>query len=208
MGTIVGPTYATLVIGCLELQFYEKGKSEIRVNNGKYIKENWYTFLDDCYIALNATNINPLKLFDIINNIHDNIKFAMEQHNLYLPFLYIMINKDSENNNIWMYTFYKKTDTPRCVPFNSCQQCKKNIPCTLARRICTIVENNKIRKKRLEKLQKVLYSQEYRQNLVQDAIRKVTSIAIQNLRALNAKTYSNNLHLLQLSIQIIKAFSL
>ena len=94
----------------------------------------------DCYIALDATDINPLKLFDIINNIHDNIKFTIEQHNLYLPFLDIMINKDPENNNIWMDIFYKKTDTRRCVPFNSChpKQCKKNIPFTLARRICTI----------------------------------------------------------------------
>ena len=44
---------------------------------------------------------------------------------------------------------YKKTDTRRCVPFNSChpKQCKKNIPSTLARRIYTIVENNEVRKK-------------------------------------------------------------
>ena len=119
----------------------------------------------------------------------------MEQHNLYLPFLDIMINKDPENNNIWMDIFYKKTDTRRCVPFNSChpKQCKKNIPFTLARRICTIVENNEVRKKRLDELQKVLYSQEYPQNLVQEAIRKVTSIPIENLRASKAKTDSNNL---------------
>ena len=100
MGTIAAPTYATLVMGYLELQFYQKCKNKFCVNNGKYIEENWYMFLDDCYIALDATNINPLKPFDILNNIHDNIKFTMEQHNLYLPFLDVMINKDPENNNI------------------------------------------------------------------------------------------------------------
>ena len=65
----------------------------------------------------------------------------MEQHNLYLPFLDIMINKDPETNDIWMDTFYKKTDTRRCVPFNSChpKECKNNILFTLARRICTTV---------------------------------------------------------------------
>ena len=43
---------------------------------------------------------------------------------------------------------YKRTDARRCVPFNSChpKQCKKNIPSTLAKRICTIVENNEVRK--------------------------------------------------------------
>ena len=78
----------------------------------------------------------------------------MEQYNLYLPFLDIMINKDPENNNIWMDIFYKKTDTRRCVPFNSWhrKQWKKNIRFTLARRICTIVENNKVKfRKQFEK---------------------------------------------------------
>ena len=127
MGTIVAPTYATLVMGYLELQFYEKCKNEFGVKNGKYIEENWHRFLDDCYIALDETNINPLKLFDKLNNIYDNIKFTKEQHNLYLPFLDIMMNKDLENNNIWMDMFYKKTDTRRCIAFNSChpKQCKK-----------------------------------------------------------------------------------
>ena len=120
MGTIVAPTHATLVVGFLELQFYEKCKNEFGVNNGKYIEENWHRFLDDCYIALDATDINPLKIFDILNNIYDNIKFTMEQHNHHLPFFYIMINKDPENNNIWMDMFYKTTDTRRCALFNPC----------------------------------------------------------------------------------------
>ena len=193
MSIIVAPTHAALVMGYLKLQFYEKYKNEFGVNNGKYIEENWHRFLDDCYIALDATNINPLRLFDILNNIHDNIKFTMEQHNLYLPFLDIMINKDLRTITFeWTY-FIKKTDTRRCVPFNSChsKQCKKNISFILARRVCTIVENNEVRKKRLDKLQKVLYPQEYPQNLVQEAIRKVTSIPIDNLRVSKAKTDSN-----------------
>ena len=39
-------------------------------------------------------------------------------------------NKDPENNNIWMDIFYEKTDTQRCVPFNSChpKQCKRIYP--------------------------------------------------------------------------------
>ena len=66
-------------------------------------------------------------------------------------------------------------------------------PFTLARRICTIVENSEVRKKRLEELQKVLHFQEYPQNLIQEAIRKATSISIEYLRASKAKTVINNL---------------
>lgn len=44
MGTIVAPTYATLVMGCLGIQFYEKCENEFGVNNGKQIEENWHWF--------------------------------------------------------------------------------------------------------------------------------------------------------------------
>ena len=81
-------------MGYLEIQLYEKCKNEFSINNKKYIEENWHRVLDDCYIALDATNINPLKLFDILNNIHDNLD--------------VMINKDSETCNNWMDIFYKK----------------------------------------------------------------------------------------------------
>ena len=63
MGTIVAPTYATLIMGYLEIQFCENCKNEFGVNNGKYIKKIWHRDLDNCYIALDATNTNPLKLF-------------------------------------------------------------------------------------------------------------------------------------------------
>ena len=42
---------------------------------------------------------------------NDNIKFRMEEHNLYLPLLDTMINKDLEANNIWMDVSYKNSYT-------------------------------------------------------------------------------------------------
>ena len=73
------------------------------------------------------------------------------------------------------------------------KQCKKYIPFTLARRNCAIVENNEVRKKRLDELQKNLFSHEYPQNLIQKAIRKLTIIPFENVRPSKAKTNSNNL---------------
>ena len=55
------------------------------------------------------------------------------------------------------------------------------------------MENKEVRKKRLNELQKVLFSQEYPQNLIQELIQKVTSIPIEDLRASKAKPGSNNL---------------
>ena len=78
MDTNVDPAYAALVMGYLEIQFYEKCKNECGISNGKYIEENRHMYLLDCYIALEATIINPLKHFDVLNNIYDNIKFTMD----------------------------------------------------------------------------------------------------------------------------------
>ena len=78
-------------------------------------------------------------------------------------------------------------------------------PFTLARRICDIVENSEVRKKRLDELQKVLYFQEYPQNLIQEAIRKATNISIENLRASKAINLLLIIwYFLQFSIQIIQ----
>ena len=56
-------------------------------------------------------------------------------------------------------------------------------------------ENSKVRKKHLDKLGKVLCSQEYLQNLIQKVIRKVTSLPTENSRPSKVKNYSNNLEI-------------
>ena len=92
MGKMVAPTYATLVMGYLEIQFYEKCKQLFWLNAGNFIEENWYTFLEDCYIALDTTIVISSKL---LSSTHKNTNFTIEQHDLHLPFLDILINKDS-----------------------------------------------------------------------------------------------------------------
>ena len=56
------------------------------------------------------------------------------------------------------------------------------------RQIWNIGENSKIRKKHLNQLQKVRYSQIYQQNLNQEAIQKAIGIAIENLRSSKTKS--------------------
>ena len=82
-----------------------------------------------------------------------------------------------------MNIFYKKIDTRRCGPLKSChpKDCNTNILFTLTRRICTIVETNIVRQKRLKELEKVLVSQEYPQNLIHDAINRAVSIPTNSL---------------------------
>ena len=72
-------------------------------------------YLDDCYIALDANIVNPSELFETLNRIHKNIKFAMKQHDLHLPFLDILLNKDSESNKVWMDICYGRVFFFKCT---------------------------------------------------------------------------------------------
>ena len=69
-----------------------------------------------------------------------------------IPFLDILIKRN--NDNIWMDIYYKRTHTHTCLPFSSNHpnHSKKNIPFTLAHRICKILENTEAKMKHLENL--------------------------------------------------------
>ena len=91
-----------------------------------------------------------------------------------------------------MDIYYKPTDTHRCLPFSSNhpKHCKKNILFTLARRICTIVENTEAKMKHLENLKMNLSKYQYPKQLTEFGINKALSIPLQELRA--PKTISND----------------
>ena len=90
-----------------------------------------------------------------------------------------------------MDIYYKPTDTHRCLPFSSNHpnHCKKNIPFTLARRICTIVEITEAKMKHFENLKINLSKYQYPKQLTEFGINKALSIPLQELRT--PKTISN-----------------
>ena len=152
MGTIFAPTYANLTMGFFELTFYGLCKDRFGEDLGNFIFENWTCFLDDCETLLEENKINSNDLHSILNSINPSIQFTMEYSKDAIPFRDILIKRC--NDKIWMDIYYKPTDTDRCLPFSSNhpQHCKKNIPFTLACRICAIVENTEAKMKNLENL--------------------------------------------------------
>ena len=66
----------------------------------------------------------------------------MDRSTTNLPFLKIMITKTG--TKIWMDIYNKPTVPKRYVPFtsNHLRSCLRNIPLSLARCSCTIVEEN------------------------------------------------------------------
>ena len=89
-----------------------------------------------------------------------------------MPFLVISIKHN--NGKIWLVIYYKANDTHRRLPFfsNRPKYCKNNIHFTLARHICTIVENNEAKMKHLENLKVNLSKYQYPKQLTEFGINK------------------------------------
>ena len=51
-------------------------------------------FLDDCFIIWKRSEEDLMKLYDLLNDLHEKIKFTMEKDNKKLPFLNILLYKD------------------------------------------------------------------------------------------------------------------
>ena len=85
--------------------------------------------------------------------------------------------------------------THRCLHFSSNhpKHCKKNIPFTLARRICTIVENTEAKMKHLENLKMNLSKYQYPKQLTEFGINKALSIRLQELRTPKTMSSDNSL---------------
>ena len=78
----------------------------------------------------------------------------------------------------------KSTHSKRYVPFTSShpRHCLTNIPFSLARRICTIVENENVKVKRFKELKKALLEQKYPKSLKEACILRAKEMPLEILR--------------------------
>ena len=145
IGTIFAPTYATLTMGYFEVHFYNICELKWGKEFQEFILENWSRFLDDCQTPLDKNMVKTEELFETLNSTNKTIQFTMEFGDKEIPFLDILIKQDS--SGIWMDLYQKPTDTQRCLPYSTShpKHCLKNIPFVMARRICTIVEDNSLK---------------------------------------------------------------
>ena len=79
MGTKFAPSYACLTVGFLEETklFPIILPKYFNLETCKCIKDNYYRYMDDGFIAL-PNDLNPNLLKDTLNSLNDSIKFTME----------------------------------------------------------------------------------------------------------------------------------
>ena len=152
MGTIFTPAYVTLIMRYSEVHFYNTCEIKWGKEFQEFILENWSCFLDDCQTPLDKNKVKTDELLETLNSVNEVIQFIMEFSDKEIPFLDILIKRD--NSGIWVDMYHKSTDTQRCLPYSTShpKHYLKNIPFVMARRICTIVENDSLKNKQLRKL--------------------------------------------------------
>ena len=136
-----------------------------------------------------------------------NDKFVQTIKLVQTIFLFpILIKRNIDK--IWMDIYYKPTVTHRCLPFSSnrSKHCKNNIPFTLARCICTIVENTEPKMKHLENLRMNLSKYQCPKQLTEFGINKALSIPLQELHPPKTISNDNSLPFITLTIQTIQMF--
>ena len=106
----------------------------------------------------------------------------METSDTQLPFLDVMINK--EGKKVFMDIYSKRKDSKRYLSFksNHSKHCLKNIPFSLARRICKITERNYLKEIKLKELETLQLEQHYPERIIKAGKNKALKIPKNKLR--------------------------
>ena len=158
----IAPTYATLVMGFLKKQLYQRIEEKYgEASKTEFIK-NFKRFFDDCFIFWQKSRAELEILFYMLNNINPKIQFIIE----------FSSEKLETDSHQYLNFFHAIQDMLSRII----------IPIALARRICTIVTKDDIRNARLGELEIFLTNQNYPKKLSNNRIEKAKKLTTEELR--------------------------
>ena len=129
-----GPASSTTV------EIYMQAYERTAITTALHPPKVWERFVDDVYSILKRTHLE--NLFHHINNLHQNIKFTMEEEsNGELAFLDTLLKRN--NGEISVLVYRKPTHTDQYLHFNSHHQtsCKESVVSSLFHRAYSIITN-------------------------------------------------------------------
>ena len=203
-GTTVAPTYANLTMGFLEIDLYDKVFEKYGEIVYKFVKLYWRRFLDDGQIFWRKS-FGPIEDFvEILNSLDGSIQFTHECSNKGLSFLNLFLYIDKQE--LLTDIYYKNTDSHDYLPFNSChpRHIKVNIPKTLARIICTIVQDPQRKLYRLSELKTWLLKAKYPPGLINNCFYQVLQMDQLALRTKRIRDKSQILPFVQKNPDVYK----
>ena len=184
MGKAHAPPYANLVVSFLiSTKLLPMIASNHNEGAASHINKHIKLFLDDGFLFLDEKQITATDLLEHLNRMDPAIRFTMDVSSTEIPFLDVLIKLRHDPNNPTRTTiitdiYSKPTDSFNYFDFQSCapRHVKRNIPYTLARRIATIVSDDKLKTQRLAELRPKLQRRGYPERLIGDAINKAESL--------------------------------
>ena len=193
MGTKCAPYYATLTLAYIEkVIIAPKLEQTFGTNVKNYYINNFHRYLDDCFILWPKSFPSFQNFLEILNKAHPSIKYTSEISENSIAFLDVLITITT-GNKILTDIHRKPTDSLNYLHFYSSHpsHIKRNIPYTLSRRICTIVNDQDLKQIRLQEMKTILLSKKYPVKLVENAISKSLSIP-QNILRISRKSNNHN----------------
>ena len=176
MGSHKSPPYASLAVGYVEKETYERLRLTKGDEYANYVRTMLRRFLDDIFLKWKLSLGDPNDLFETLNNIDNRIKFTMESGRK-IPFLDVHFEL-SPSGSLSTDIYYKQTDTHNFVQFGSFHPRKTltNIPYSLARRICIIVSDTTTRDFRLNELKSFLLRKKYPEGVIDSGISRAKQL--------------------------------
>ena len=97
-------------------KIYMQAYERTAITTALHIPKVWERFVDDVYSILRCTHSE--NVFHHINNLHQNVKFTMEEEsNRELAFLDILLKRN--NGEIFVLVYRKPTNTDQYLHYNS-----------------------------------------------------------------------------------------
>ena len=139
----------------------------------------WEQFVDDVYSILKRKHLE--KFFHHLNNLHQNIKFTMEEEsNGKLAFLDTLLKRN--NGEISVLVYRKPTHTDQYLHYSSHHQkiCKGSVVSSLFNRAFSIITNKDDLYKENARIKQVLKENGYRKRIINKIFRRITCLSHNN----------------------------
>ena len=134
----------------------------------------WEQFVEDVFSTLKCMHLESF--FHHINNLHQNIKFTMEEEsNGELVFLDTLLKQN--NGEIFVLVYRKPTHTDQYLHYSSHHQtsCKESAVSSLFNRAYFIIKNKDDLHKENARINQLLKENEYHESIVSKILNRITN---------------------------------
>ena len=146
-------------------EIYMQARERTAISTGLHTPKVWERFVDDVYSILKRTHLE--NFFQHINNLHQNIKFTMEEEsNGELAFLDTLLKRD--NGEIPVLVYRKPTHTYQYLHYSSHHQtrCNESVVSSLCNRAYSIITNKDDFGKENARIKQVLKENGYQESII------------------------------------------